>query len=124
MRDTAGQLTDGLHFLCLGQGRLALFKRLLLLDSLGDVANRAKGQNTVLCLQRTQTNFDRKFAAVLAPAVKLQSRTHAPGTWVGKEACAVVDMPGVKSIRQEYFYWPTDKLCPGIAEENFRLCVY
>src|SRR5271155_339040 len=69
-----------------------------------DVTDRGQEEGFAVHWQRTQNNVNRKFCAVLAPAVEFQAHTHGANERLIGIALSLSDVRGSKALWNDYFY--------------------
>jgi hypothetical protein len=89
--------------------------------AIGNVANRARYQGAIRGLEHAETDFHRKFAAVFAAAVELQSGPHGAHTRIAEIAVTVPRMPLAKPRRHEHLDVLMEQFRPRIAEQPLDL---
>src|SRR5262249_49165705 len=96
---------------------------LLPVFALGDVADRARDQRSLLGLQGTEADFHGEFGAILSPSVQLETLTHRPHPRLRKELRAVLRMQGTKPLRHQGLNLLPQKLFPRVAKQPLHLGV-
>src|SRR5579871_5004414 len=91
--------------------------------TLGDVAYGAGHQYAFIGSDGTQTDFDGKFAAVLAQSIKLQAGSHRANARLVKESGAVAGMAASKTFRYQGLDFAAQQLFPRITEKLLHLRV-
>src|SRR5260370_898857 len=89
----------------------------------GDVADRAGDERALLGFERAQADLDGKFAAVLAPAVKLQARAHGAHLGIGEIAVAMLRMLVAEPLWTQHPDRVAKQLAASVNEELFGLRV-
>src|SRR5207247_3609 len=75
--------------------------------ALGDVADRARDERSVLGFERAQRDLDRELGAVLATPIELQPGTHRPRVRVSRVALTAPRMTITETVRYEHLDAPT-----------------
>ena len=90
----------------------------------GDVSNRTAHQNPLRRLQRTETDFDRKLAAVLSPAKQFEPDSHGPHSRVGEKITAMTHMRLMVAFGHQQLQRLAQQLFPPITKQPLGLRVY
>src|SRR5260221_905957 len=108
---------------CIRRGFQQAFEFLLRLLAVSDVANGAHRHSAFFGRDGAQTNFDRKFLAVLAQSVEFEPGAHRAGAWLAKISRAMSDMTATKASRQQRFDEFTAQLPACITEKFVSLTI-
>ena len=91
--------------------------------AVGNVADGGRRQGTVVPLERTQADLDRKFLPVFAAAEEGQADSHRPRVGISKKPVAVANVPLAKPLRNQKLNLLADQFVAAVAEEFFGLQV-
>ena len=87
---------------CVRRGFQQTAEFLLGLFSFRDIPNGAHCQRSILGFQGAETDLHRELDAILAPAVKLQTRAHRAGARLRKIVRPMSDVAGTITLRQQH----------------------
>ncbi len=89
--------------------------------ALSDVADRTGDQQTFLGLERTQGDFGREFAAILAQTEEFEAGAHRTSPGSSEKLCSQLRMLSAKAFRHESFHSLMQQLRSWISEQFLSL---
>src|SRR6266511_5142529 len=99
---------------------LQLIGRLL---ALGDVADHAVTQQTLLSLQGAQADLDREFGAVAVARDQVEADSHGAGMRFGDIRRAMLSMACTQAFGQQHLDWLADQFDAIVAKHALVLSV-
>jgi hypothetical protein len=91
--------------------------------ALCNVPNRGCDEQSVIVLQRAQTDFDRKFCTIPAQRKQIEPDAHGTHTDVIEERSSMTNMSPPEAFWQKYLDTETDDVLMGIIKHHHGLTI-
>ena len=104
-------------------GRDELILQPLDLLALADIEDHPQHQKPAAGVDRIESDFDGKFAAILPPPEQIATGADAPAFGFGREFIAVMGMPHAHPVRHQHVDRLSDQLVARISKLAFEFGV-